>query len=203
VAAINRASDSGTLRLGGQSRESRGSETKRGHGVRITNLILYGIALKCVLVVAVRRFQRHSPGELIQACECEPGNCVCDSRPPDCTTDSAVDNVYRGYNTYFADLHTHSVFSIDCIQRERMEQTPADILADARDVACIDSWRSSPITNCGTTRLSGSRGGRIGVGLRSKTEAACSYAPALPDIKSRTTVEGHGGCNELRSSRRK
>ena len=114
-----------------------------------------------------------------------------------------MDNVYRGYNTYFADLHTHSVFSIDCIQRERMEQTPADILADARDVACIDSAIVAHHKLWYNEALRLQRGGRIGVGLRSKTEAACSYAPALPDIKSRTTVEGHGGCNELRSSRRK
>jgi hypothetical protein len=42
------------------------------------------------------------------------------------------------YNIYFGDLHTHSRFSIDCIQREKSLRTPGDLYDYARQVAGVD-----------------------------------------------------------------
>jgi len=47
-------------------------------------------------------------------------------------------DVIEGLNVYFGDLHTHSQFSNDCIEREKLLRTPADLYAYARDVAAID-----------------------------------------------------------------
>lgn len=46
--------------------------------------------------------------------------------------------IYNGYNVYFGDLHSHSAFSNDCIEREKQEMTPDMSFAFARDVACLD-----------------------------------------------------------------
>lgn len=50
----------------------------------------------------------------------------------------ARDGVLDGYNIYFGDLHTHSQFSNDCIEREKLLRTPADLYAYAREVAGVD-----------------------------------------------------------------
>ncbi len=50
----------------------------------------------------------------------------------------ARDGVFGDYNLYFGDLHTHSQYSNDCIEREKLLRTPADLHAYAREVACID-----------------------------------------------------------------
>jgi hypothetical protein len=42
------------------------------------------------------------------------------------------ENVWRGHNVYWGDLHTHSVYSIDCIQRARIDMTPAELMDFAR-----------------------------------------------------------------------
>ena len=49
-----------------------------------------------------------------------------------------VEDVFEGMNIYFGDMHTHSTFSIDCIERERSEITPAESFQYARDVAKLD-----------------------------------------------------------------
>jgi hypothetical protein len=49
-----------------------------------------------------------------------------------------MQNVYKGKNIYFGDLHTHSAFSNDCIERERMEITPDGYFAYARQAAALD-----------------------------------------------------------------
>ncbi|MCI8624497.1 MAG: hypothetical protein HFG26_12680 [Provencibacterium sp.] len=46
--------------------------------------------------------------------------------------------VYEGYSILFGDLHTHSAYSYDCAERERMHRTPADYYRYARDTACLD-----------------------------------------------------------------
>ncbi len=56
--------------------------------------------------------------------------------PLDCTPPRA--GAAGGYNVYFGDLHTHSQFSNDCIEREKLLRTPADLYAYAREVACLD-----------------------------------------------------------------
>lgn len=50
----------------------------------------------------------------------------------------AMDAVVDGLNLYWGDLHTHSVFSRDCIERERMEMQPGDLMRYARDSARLD-----------------------------------------------------------------
>ncbi|MGD2174846.1 MAG: hypothetical protein PVJ27_05540 [Candidatus Brocadiaceae bacterium] len=46
--------------------------------------------------------------------------------------------VFEGLNLYFGDLHTHSQYSNDCIEREKLLRPPEDLHAYAREVACID-----------------------------------------------------------------
>lgn len=47
-------------------------------------------------------------------------------------------DVYDGHSILFGDLHTHSAYSYDCTEREKMHQTPEDYYAYARDAACLD-----------------------------------------------------------------
>jgi len=49
-----------------------------------------------------------------------------------------VKGVHDGLNLYFGDLHLHTSFSVDCIERERLEITPAMTLAYAKNVSCLD-----------------------------------------------------------------
>lgn len=47
-------------------------------------------------------------------------------------------NVFEGMNIYFGDLHTHSSFSNDCIEREKQDMTPDDMFRFARNVCNLD-----------------------------------------------------------------
>ncbi|HCE44250.1 MAG TPA: hypothetical protein DET40_11940 [Lentisphaeria bacterium] len=49
-----------------------------------------------------------------------------------------MNNVFEGMNVYFGDLHNHSAFSNDCIEREKQEMTPDDSFGYARNVARLD-----------------------------------------------------------------
>ncbi len=49
-----------------------------------------------------------------------------------------MEKVWKDYNVYFGDLHTHSTFSLDCIEREKMESRPDDMFKFARHVAGLD-----------------------------------------------------------------
>jgi hypothetical protein len=49
-----------------------------------------------------------------------------------------MDDVFEGLNVYWGDVHGHSTFSIDCIEREKMLMTPGDLMAFARDRAGVD-----------------------------------------------------------------
>ncbi len=61
----------------------------------------------------------------------QPGRCPSTATPPRA-------GAAGGHNVYFGDLHTHSQFSNDCIEREKLLRTPADLYAYAREVACLD-----------------------------------------------------------------
>lgn len=50
----------------------------------------------------------------------------------------SMENVFDGMNIYWGDLHTHSSHSVDCIEREKQQMTPADNFQFARDAARID-----------------------------------------------------------------
>lgn len=52
----------------------------------------------------------------------------------------SMTNVTEGYNLYWGDLHTHSSFSNDCIEREKLQMTPADLMQFARQRAGLDFY---------------------------------------------------------------
>jgi hypothetical protein len=49
-----------------------------------------------------------------------------------------MDDVHHGLNLYWGDIHTHSAFSNDCIEREKMQMTPADLMGFAGHRAGLD-----------------------------------------------------------------
>jgi len=49
-----------------------------------------------------------------------------------------MDNVFEGKNIYWGDLHNHTLFSNDVIERERMELTPDDTFTYGRQRAGLD-----------------------------------------------------------------
>ncbi len=50
----------------------------------------------------------------------------------------AMNDVVDGFNLYWGDVHTHSAFSRDCIEREKLQMLPADLMRFARDRARLD-----------------------------------------------------------------
>jgi hypothetical protein len=65
------------------------------------------------------------------------------SRDLPMTATPAMDNVYQGYNLYWGDIHTHSAYSIDCVEREKMDMGPGDLMAAARQRAGLDFFAVS------------------------------------------------------------
>lgn len=49
-----------------------------------------------------------------------------------------MQKAFEDYNIYFGDLHIHSSFSNDCIEREKQEMDPADQFNFAKQVASLD-----------------------------------------------------------------
>ncbi|OGV37200.1 MAG: hypothetical protein A2020_08440 [Lentisphaerae bacterium GWF2_45_14] len=49
-----------------------------------------------------------------------------------------MDNVFDGHHIYWGDVHTHSCYSVDCVQREKMTQTPSDLMEQAKEGAGLD-----------------------------------------------------------------
>ena len=49
-----------------------------------------------------------------------------------------MDDVYDGYHLFWGDVHTHSSISKDCIEREKLQMTPEDLMAFARYRAGLD-----------------------------------------------------------------
>ena len=45
---------------------------------------------------------------------------------------------FNDMNIYFGDLHTHTVHSIDCIEREKLEATPEQYFEYAKKSSCLD-----------------------------------------------------------------
>jgi hypothetical protein len=54
-----------------------------------------------------------------------------------------VDNVFDGMNIYWGELHTHSMFSNDCIDREKMVMDPGNLMEIARDRSGLDFYAVS------------------------------------------------------------
>ncbi|MBD3239475.1 MAG: DUF3604 domain-containing protein [Chitinivibrionales bacterium] len=49
-------------------------------------------------------------------------------------------DVHDGYNVYWGDIHTHTAFSNDCIEREKLQMTPDDLMVYARERAGLDFY---------------------------------------------------------------
>ncbi len=49
-----------------------------------------------------------------------------------------MDDIYDGMNIYWGDMHTHSSHSNDCIEREKLQMSPADLFDFARYRAGLD-----------------------------------------------------------------
>lgn len=56
------------------------------------------------------------------------------------TETPTMHDVADGWNLYWGDVHTHSAFSRDCIERERMPMLPGDLMRYARDSARLDFY---------------------------------------------------------------
>jgi hypothetical protein len=50
----------------------------------------------------------------------------------------SMDNVVDGFNLYWGDVHAHSALSRDCIEREKLQMFPANLMHFARDRARLD-----------------------------------------------------------------
>ena len=51
-----------------------------------------------------------------------------------------MDGAFEGMNVYWGDIHSHSAFSVDCIEREKLQRTPGDLMAYARQAAGLDFY---------------------------------------------------------------
>lgn len=51
-----------------------------------------------------------------------------------------MDKVFEDYSLYWGDIHTHSRYSNDCLEREKQQMTPGEIYAYARDRAGLDFY---------------------------------------------------------------
>ncbi|MGC9347725.1 MAG: DUF3604 domain-containing protein [Anaerolineae bacterium] len=54
------------------------------------------------------------------------------------TETAAMNDVFEDYNLYWGDVHTHSAHSVDCVEREKMDMTPGDLMDAARQRAGLD-----------------------------------------------------------------
>jgi hypothetical protein len=52
----------------------------------------------------------------------------------------SMDNVFEDFNIYWGDIHTHSKYSVDCVQREKMPQGPADLMDFAKNNSGLDFY---------------------------------------------------------------
>jgi len=59
------------------------------------------------------------------------------------TKTPTFDSVFNGHNIYWGDIHTHSAYSIDCVEREKLDMTPGDLMASARDRAGLDFYATT------------------------------------------------------------
>ena len=66
-----------------------------------------------------------------------------ESRGLPMTESPTMDAVFEDYNLYWGDVHTHSAFSVDCAEREKMDMTPDDLMAAARLRAGLDFYAAT------------------------------------------------------------
>lgn len=66
-----------------------------------------------------------------------------ESRALPMTESPAMDGVFEDYNLYWGDVHTHSAFSVDCVEREKMDMSPGDLMRAARLRAGLDFYAAT------------------------------------------------------------
>lgn len=66
-----------------------------------------------------------------------------ESRGLPMTEGPAMDGVFEDYNLYWGDVHTHSAFSVDCVEREKMDMTPGDLMEAAKLRAGLDFYATT------------------------------------------------------------
>ena len=59
------------------------------------------------------------------------------------TESPPMHDVFDGYHIYWGDIHNHSAISIDCIEREKMDLYPDDLMTYARERAGLDFYAVS------------------------------------------------------------
>lgn len=59
------------------------------------------------------------------------------------TQSAPMRDVHDGYNLYWGDIHSHSAFSNDCIEREKLQMAPGDLMRSARDRAGLDFYATT------------------------------------------------------------
>lgn len=65
------------------------------------------------------------------------------SRSLPLSTTPPMDNVFEGFNLYWGDVHTHSTYSNDCTEREKLTMWPSDLMGYARQVAGMDFYATT------------------------------------------------------------
>ena len=71
---------------------------------------------------------------------CENSSVLIKTRKQPLYDTPCMENVFEGMNLYWGDVHTHSKFSVDCIELEKQQMTPADLMVYARDRAGLDFY---------------------------------------------------------------
>ncbi len=83
------------------------------------------------------------------------------SRALPMTATPRMDNVFEGMNLYWGDLHTHSAYSSDCLVRSRMDMTPGELMAFARNRAGLDFFAVTDHHNIGHDHVGDGRGANL------------------------------------------
>lgn len=64
------------------------------------------------------------------------------------TESAPMDDVFEGMSLFWGDLHTHSAYSKDCLQRSGMDMTPAMLMDFARHRCGLDFFAVTDHHNC-------------------------------------------------------
>ncbi len=70
------------------------------------------------------------------------------SRELPITQTPRMDDVLDGYNLYWGDVHTHSMYSCDCFTRAALDMTPGDLMVFARERAGLDYYAVADHHDC-------------------------------------------------------
>ncbi len=77
------------------------------------------------------------------------------------TETAAMDSAFDGMNIYWGDMHTHSSYSTDVQERSRMDMTPGELMAFARDRAGLDFFAVTDHHSVGHDHVGYGRGANL------------------------------------------